>query len=434
MSTFYVCRHNHPNDRICAENVLEFMGRRGVDCRLIELGSDSYRPQLQQCLRDPDAIGVLGFNWQLDHSWSAAGRSFLDEAAERQLPVLQWIFDHASARWPEFTKSTATNSAYLFLSAHNESYFRRFILPDARTGSTFGSGPSRRSRIEDLSDKSFGERDIRCLIPFNFRRIGGTIDGVQQRLQALRTSQPMLHDAVLTAIDAARFDLTYGTEDHLLPALAARGLAPPLALLNLCIQIVDEATQAWRRRRVVEVARAFSVVIDTDVEMPELETGASATFRHESSMPATLARMRSCRAVVSVSNLSDLMHNRTLNGLNAGCVNIVEDNVVHRRVFKHGVNALLFRYHDDSLRDCLELVCNDRQQAYRIAAEGFALRDCRPFRFGGFERILSLAHGRERVARQPDALEDGLFHVKQSGASAPAGTAWRTNAQRPSVF
>ena len=115
------------------------------------------------------------------------------------------------------------------------------------------------------------------------------------------------------------------------------------ALLNLCIQIVNEATQAWRRRRVVEVARAFSVVIDTDIEMPELETGASATFRHESSMPATLARMRSCRAVVSVSNLSDLMHNRTLNGLNAGCVNIVEDNVVHRRVFKHGVNALLLR-------------------------------------------------------------------------------------------
>ena len=168
MSTFYVCRHNHPNDRICAENVLEFMGRRGVDCRLIELGSDSYRPQLQQCLRDPGAIGVLGFNWPLDHSWSAAGRSFLDEAAERQLPVLQWIFDHASARWPEFTKSTATNSAYLFLSAHNESYFRRFVLPDARTGSTFGSGPSRRSRIEDLSDKSFGERDIRCLVPFKF--------------------------------------------------------------------------------------------------------------------------------------------------------------------------------------------------------------------------------------------------------------------------
>jgi hypothetical protein len=39
MSTFYVCRHNHPNDWICAENVLEFIGRRGVDCRLIELGS-----------------------------------------------------------------------------------------------------------------------------------------------------------------------------------------------------------------------------------------------------------------------------------------------------------------------------------------------------------------------------------------------------------
>jgi hypothetical protein len=242
---------------------------------------------------------------------------------------------------------------------------------------------------------------------------------------------PLFHGAVLTAIDAARFDLTYGTEDHLLPALAARGLAPPLALLNLCIQIVDEATQAWRRRRVVEVARAFSVVIDTDVEMPELETGASATFRHESSMPATLARMRSCRAVVSVSNLSDLMHNRTLNGLNAGCVNVVEDNVVHRRVFKHGVNALLFRYDDDSLRDCLELVWNDRKQAYRIAAEGFALRDCRPFRFGGFERILSLAHGREQAVRQPDAFGDELFHVKQSGASAPAGAAWPTNAQRP---
>jgi hypothetical protein len=163
MSTFYVCRINHPNDQVLADNVVEYLLREGVDCRLIELGPRGFRPELQQCLSDPNAIGALGLNSQLDRSWSSEGTSFLDEAAARRMPVVQWMLDHASARWPQFTKSTATNCANLFLSAHNESYFRRFIHPDALTASTFGPGINRRARAVPVSEPAFLERNINCL-------------------------------------------------------------------------------------------------------------------------------------------------------------------------------------------------------------------------------------------------------------------------------
>jgi hypothetical protein len=63
----------------------------------------------------------------------------------------------------------------------------------------------------------------------------------------------------------------------------------------------------------------------------------------------------------------DLIHDRTMNGLNAGCVNLIEDNLAHRGVFQHGKNALLFRYEDDSLQECLDIVCNEPERAYSIA-------------------------------------------------------------------
>jgi hypothetical protein len=57
----------------------------------------------------------------------------------------------------------------------------------------------------------------------------------------------------------------------------------------------------------------------------------------------------------------------------------------------HGRNALLFRYEDESLAECLDLVCNRPERAYEIAQAGFALRDDPAVRFGGFDNILRLA-------------------------------------------
>ena len=108
-------------------------------------------------------------------------------------------------------------------------------------------------------------------------------------------------------------------------------------------------------------------------------------------MRSTIARMQSCAAVLSVSPLNDLIHDRTMNGLNAGCANLIEDNLAHRGVFQHGKNALLFRYEDDSLQECLDIVCNQPERTYSIAMSGIALRDAVPFVNCTFHAILDLA-------------------------------------------
>ena len=100
--------------------------------------------------------------------------------------------------------------------------------------------------------------------------------------------------------------------------------------------------------------------------------------------------MQRARAVVSLSAVNDEIHDRTLNALNAGAVPIIEDNAVNRRFFTHGKNALLFRYDDDSLRECFDLVCNHPSRAYDIAQAGSALRDDPRLRFG-FEELMRLA-------------------------------------------
>jgi hypothetical protein len=51
----------------------------------------------------------------------------------------------------------------------------------------------------------------------------------------------------------------------------------------------------------------------------------------------------------------------------------------------------LFGYHDDSLRECMEMVCHDAARAYRIASAGLARRDRAPFRFGNFGALIDLA-------------------------------------------
>src|SRR5215831_2770263 len=119
--------------------------------------------------------------------------------------------------------------------------------------------------------------------------------------------------------------------------------------------------------------------------------GRGATFETDVDMRTTFTRMKDARAVLNVSHVNDELHNRTINGLNAGCVNIIEDNLIHRKLFQDGRNALFFRYTDDSLKQCLELVCSHPERIYPIAEAGLKLRDQPPFRFGGFENIVKLA-------------------------------------------
>jgi hypothetical protein len=98
--------------------------------------------------------------------------------------------------------------------------------------------------------------------------------------------------------------------------------------------------------------------------------------------------------------MHDMVHDRILNRLNAGCLNIVEDSGGNRRVFTHGRDALFFRYDDDSLRECLELALSDLHRSYEIAAAGFARRDDPAFRFGDFHNILALARHPSPADRQ----------------------------------
>jgi hypothetical protein len=95
-------------------------------------------------------------------------------------------------------------------------------------------------------------------------------------------------------------------------------------------------------------------------------------------------------SVISLTHVNDHVHNRTLNGLNAGSVNIIEDSRIHREIFKHGENALLFRYDDDSLKEALALVCSSPEKAFRIAEAGMALRDDPRLRFGRLNSLLEL--------------------------------------------
>ena len=125
-------------------------------------------------------------------------------------------------------------------------------------------------------------------------------------------------------------------------------------------------------------------------------------------MQFTLARIPMCRSVLSVSPVNDLIHDRTMNALNGGCVAILEDNLTGKSIFKHGKNALLFRYDDESLEECLDIVCNQPDRAYGIARAGMRLREDPRLRFGNFT-ISSIspggAHERERTFHDMAALQ-----------------------------
>jgi hypothetical protein len=159
---------------------------------------------------------------------------------------------------------------------------------------------------------------------------------------------------------------------------------------HVCMQMLEEIVQITRRQRIFEVAREFPVLIQSDDASRPYQHGAVARFEESVDMALTWSRLKQARAQVSVSNMHDMVHDRILNGLNAGCLNIVEDSFANRRVFQHERNALFFRYDDDSLRECLTRVCDDLEGAFEIAEAAFALRDDPRLRFGGFEKIIEL--------------------------------------------
>jgi hypothetical protein len=384
--TFYVCYGPHPNDSIYAENLLEFLREAGTAAEAIRLRPKNPQRELLRCVND-STLGVIGLNVQLDHSWIDSD-NFLDLAAAAGVPVLHWILDHTSSRWRQFTKATAQNSRFVFLSPSSEQYFHRYALPGSLSAYTMGTGPSHRSRIPQLTRDDFLARDIACLIPINLRQRGGSFEDAILRRQALDRK---IARAVDIACEQAYYDLDGPLERHLENALADANLAADNSLFNDAFGIVEDVVQIRRRQRIFEVARAFPVLIQSDESAAPFAAGGKARFETNVSMRTTFARMKSARAVLSASRVNDEIHDRIQNGLNAGCVNIIEGNAVHRSVLTAGANALLFNYRDDLLREHLDLVCSNPRRAYELAQAGLALRDEAPFRFGAFHNILELA-------------------------------------------
>jgi hypothetical protein len=236
------------------------------------------------------------------------------------------------------------------------------------------------------------------MIALNLRRIGGTLEDAHARRDSLETPFGRIVDE---AIEQTYYDLDLPIETHFVAGLARAGIALPDDRFNFCIQIIEEVIQIRRRQQIFEIARDYPVLIQSDETAAPFAGGGRAVFECDVGMKATFSRMKSSRAVVNVSHVNDEIHNRTVNGLNAGCVNIVEDNRVDRGLFEHGSNALLFRYQDDSLRESLDLVCTDPERACAIGQAGFAMRDRQPFCFGGFDSIV-------RLARTPLPAQPGL--------------------------
>jgi hypothetical protein len=389
-SLFYICHADHDHDRVFVENVIEYLNGEGIRCNTKVLNEDGRRPQLQECLQG-GVTAVLGFNSQLDHSWIGS-TNFLNAAAEKNIPVIQWILDHPSTRLPEFNNSTAGNSRFLLSSADAEHYFRRYGIPGALTATVACVGPSRHSRLDALDIHGFANRPTVCLIAMNLRRPGGTIEEIRERIAALG---PPLSHAVEATIERGYLDIVRPLEAHFEQALDAHGVEISNATRHACMQMAEEVVQINRRQKIFEIAREFPILIQSDQASRSFRVGAKARFEENVGMALTWSRLKQARAQVSISNMHDMVHDRILNGLNAGCVNIIEDSFANRRVFEHGRNALFFRYGDDSLRECLSLVSNDLERAFGVAAAGFAMRDDPRFRFGDFRNIIELA--RQRV-------------------------------------
>jgi hypothetical protein len=385
---FYIVHFPYHHDRLYGENLDEFFTELGIRTTTVLLDdpASGQRPQLTECLSG-DALGVIGFNSQLDRSYIGA-TPFLTLAEKQRVPVIQWILDHPSSRLPEFGNSTAENSRFLFSSNSAEAYFKRFGIRNALTATVACVGPSRYSRAKNLTFRDFSNRLYAGMVAINLARIGGTIDDASLRVRSLERP---LRRAVEQTIEGCYLDMIEPLEAHFERALASSDLAIADRLRHNCMQMIEEIVQIKRRQKIFKVAREFPLLIQSDAASRPMQAGAKATFKENQDVAVTWSRLKLSRSHVGISNMHDMVHDRILNGLNAGCVNIIEDSYANRRVFEHGQDALFFRYSDDSLRNCLEIVCNDVERSYEIAAAGFARRDDAPIRFGNFQNIINLA-------------------------------------------
>lgn len=383
----YIYHVDHEHDRTYAENIVEYLEGHGVVCVSIEMRTHGLRPELQLCLDDQPAA-VLGFNTTLDHSWLPSG-SFLAGAEESGTPVLQWILDHPSARWGEFYASTTSNSRYLLNTEQECRYFEKYCLPGASTAPMGGVGPNRRSRLLRLTREGFDRRQFECMIPLSLRRVRG----IEENEAALNALEPPLAEAARAAIALAKFDLSEPLENHVDAALAARNCVIPPARFNAICQIVEHSVQTIRRLKIFSVAKRYQLLVQSDESAAPYFANSAAVLETNVGMQYTLARMPTCRSVLSVSPINEMVHDRTMNAINAGCVAILEDSPTSRTIFEHGKNALLFRYDDDSIRECLNVVCHEHDRAFAIAQAGMKLRDDPRLRFGRFHNLLDLARG-----------------------------------------
>jgi hypothetical protein len=384
----YIYLIDYEHDRTYAENVVQYLESRGVLCRNIPLRADGLRPELQLCL-DDHATAVLGFNSDLDHSWLMSG-SFLAAAEKNKTVVLQWILDHPSSRWHEFYASTAANSRFLLNSEHERQYFETYCLPGALTATMGGIGPNRRSRIARLTREAFMQRRIACMIPLSLHRVRS----MAQNDEAMSALEAPLADVARTAVARARFDLIRPLHSHIAAALTEHYKSVSAQTFNSICQVVEQSVQTTRRLKIFSIARKFPILVQSDRSATPYFNGGTASLETDVGMQFTLARIPMCRSVLSVSPVNDLIHDRTMNALNGGCAAILEDNLAGKSIFKHGKNALLFRYDDDSLEECLDVVCNRPDRAYGIARAGMKLRDDPRLRFGQFHNILDLARRR----------------------------------------
>jgi hypothetical protein len=389
----YIFLADHEHDRIYAENIVQYLENRGALCRTITLRADGLRPELQLCI-DDRATAVLSFNSTLDHSWLESG-NFLTAAERNGISVVQWILDHPSSRWHEFYASTATNSRFLLNTEQERQYFQNYCLPGALTGAMGGVGPNRQSRIGQLTWDAFMQRRFSCIIPLSLHRVRS----MAETDAAMSALEPSLAEAARQAITRAQFDLTGSLHQHLFAALAVCNEEVPAQRINATCQIVEESVQTIRRLKIFSAARKFPVLVQSDNSAKPYFDGATAALEANVSMQFTLARMPTCRGVLSVSPINDMIHDRTANALNGGCLAILEDNLAARSVFEHDKNALLFRYDDDSITECLDIACNRPERAFEIALAGMKLRDDPRLRFGQFHNIIDLARRKIAPAR-----------------------------------
>jgi hypothetical protein len=380
----YIYHIDHEHDRTYAENVVNYLDGQGILSRAVMLNVDGPRPELQLCIDDNAA--VLGFNSDLDHSWLPSGK-FLDAAERHGIPVLQWILDHPSCRWPDFTVSTADNCRYLLNTDDQCDYFESYCLPGAVTARMGGIGPNWRSHVGALTQHTFMERPFSCMAPLSLHRLWS----MEETDAALNATPRPLADIARTAIASAQGDLFGSLQSHVAAALAASSQYVLPQTFHLLCRLVEHSVQTFRRLKIFATANKYPVLIQSDGSATRFVNGGVATLATNVGMRLTLTRFPMCRAVLSVSPNSDMIHDRTMNALNAGCVAIAEDNLAVQGLLEHKVNALLFRYDDDSLDECLDIACHQPEFAYKIAQAGMQLRHDPRLGVGRFHNIIDLA-------------------------------------------